>query len=84
MKHPSPAYLTGTPLSRQWLAALFVEAVAAADRDCRRNPGGLGSHDEIGRDASQYVIAYLLAHTGLADDEQTALVARILGQHCRI
>lgn len=74
----NPAFLAGTPHSRQWLSALFSEAVGAAEKDVQR------THDGLGRDASQYVIAYLLAHTGLSENEQTALVARILGQNCRI
>lgn len=71
-------FLAGSPHCRQWLSALFQDATENIERDLRR------THDGLREDGSQYVVGYLLAHTGLPPDEQTALVARILGQKCRI
>lgn len=75
----NPRFLNGTPLSRRWLGVLLRMAVEQAERDMgARLPCGM-AHDR-----GQYVLGYLVAHTDLSDHEQTALIARILGQDCRI
>lgn len=69
-----PSYLAGSPSARKWLAALFAEAVEAADRECQP----MRSTDYDGLDMSQYVLGYLLARTGLPEEEQNAIVSHIL------